>query len=348
MKIVQICNNYACQDDGIGSYVSKLVHELEAAHEIEVVSGRCPAASSLFARVTSFSMSEEIHRLLESGRLTEVDVVVVDYPFIEVNPAVLVSLYKLKKNLNVEKIPLVLSLHEYARSRGLRKMLSRSIARLADAALVTTEEDAAALKRICPNIYYRDIPSNISIDVSNINDYTRNGYVYFGIVNRAKAFDNLVSAWALASLPNETLRIVTSSDVENRLTGVNGIDYRHDASDGVVADCLCKSRWCILPIKPKVDRRNTTFIAAMSAGCVCIGAFTEEFAHLPFVVDVPNYEPRVLAEAITSVTRMSEEDLEEKSRAAQEFSCRYAISEVASKYIEALRYVCETYGKVRK
>lgn len=340
MRILQICNNYGDTRDGVGDYAKQIAEAIGNRAAVTTITASCSPSLSLVKRLISPAMTNAFGRAIaeiESGK--SIDVVIVEYPFVDCNPSFIIPFLKLRKLLITQQSPLVISIHEYRRVNRLRQMTIRFIAKRADALLVTNDEMLRDLHPYCQKIYIRTIPSNIP---GYYDGSPKSGFVYFGLVNKAKAFDSLLSAWDIANTKDSVLRVLSATDVTERLAGKQNVLYMHNAPSKEVAHQISASICCVLPILPEVDSKNATFVTAISMGCICIGKFTDEFKSLPFVINLEDYSPESIAFGINKVLQMNSKQLELLQSEAIEYSKRFDLSCVADNYIEIISKILDT------
>lgn len=324
-----VCNNFGSTDDGIGNYAAVMKEALEGHTSMLIFSARCPQQTSAIKKLVNFGMTRAILKLACSPYLNRLDAVIIEYPFVEQNPCFLLAVKRLSKKLERLKKPLILSLHEYRRCNPLRQLVIRRLARLSDVMLVTDEGDAQGLADCCGVYYLRSIPSNIAPLHST---KARANFLFFGLVNKAKAFGELLQAWSEAQIEGEVLQIATATEIEDQIVGIEGIRYYHNQPEEVIAGLMSEAKFCILPIKPEVDCRNTTFIGAISSGCICIGKFSDELAKLPFLIDIQDYSVESIVQALRHAAAMPAHVAEEMSQLGCEYSKRFSLDAVAEQY----------------
>lgn len=348
MRLIQVCNNYAQSDDGIGNYVATIVGALERDNRITIISARCPASLSYIKRIRERGMTAAVKNLLDKKEeLLKSDALILDYPFVELNPLFLLTYSQLSKCARMNRIPLILSLHEYERCNLIRKKYIQYMTKKSDALLVTTQEMAVDLSRYVniKNIYIRPIASNVRIKAKKVAKKS-NYFTYFGMVNKSKAFSEMLEAWSMAGPAEGELGVITASNVTNVVEAVRGTRMYYNATEDIVSSVLQESAFCILPILPEVDQKNTSFISAINAGCICIGKFCDEFSQLPFVVNLSDYSPGTLAKAIGKAASFEKKEIERLSLLSREYAKRFSTEFVAEQYSTTISSIIKRYRKI--
>ena len=204
-----VCTNYSSTKDGIGHYTSKIVKELKKDKllNVYVYSADTYNLSKLYL---FFSLKMTIV-LFKVMRLTlcskEKNFILLEYPFVEYNPIFFLAL-TLLKILKHKNTKIVISLHEYSRTKKLRKLFIELLLPFSDIVLFTKEIDVELF--VNKNIYFkkRIIPTNIEPQTKFVPLYDEKNIniCFFGIINfETKEIDNMIKAWNVYS--NETTKI---------------------------------------------------------------------------------------------------------------------------------------------
>ena len=334
-KVLLVANNYDQTYDGIGAFATAVSKKFSNQIVLRVYSSNCSENESVFQRITTMGMTKAINRA--STELGEKDAVLLDYPFVEWNPCIVLSYLHLVRMCRSHHGKLFLSLHEYSRVNTLRKAVIRVFARTADCVFVSNETLAQEIRPFAKNIRYRNIPTNI-FGHTETGSHDEHTFVYFGLVNRTKAFDEMLAGWDIFNATGEyTLNVLTGS----RLSGLEkhkNVNYLFHLQDAEILKTMCNAAYCIIPVRPEIDMKNGTFKTGALAGCVCIGKFNEEYRHLPFVMEMNDYDPADFAEAFQNVSALDLDKIKEMGRSAAAFGKKYtpkAVAEVVEKEILA-------------
>ena len=325
-KVALIANNYEQTYDGIGAFATAVSKKFSEQVNLRVYSSNCSENESAFRRVTTMGMTKAIHRA--SAELGEKDAVLLEYPFVEWNPCIVLSYLHLKRMCRIHHAKLFLSLHEYSRVNALRKAVIRIFARNADCVFVSNETLAQEIRPFAKNIRYRNIPTNIS-GHTEAGSHEKHTFVYFGLVNKTKAFDEMLAGWDIFNAAGEyTLNVLTGS----RLSGLEkhkNVNYLFHLQDAEILKTMCDAAYCIIPVRPQIDMKNGTFKTGALAGCVCIGKFSEEYRQLPFVIVMRDYRPADFAEVFQQVSAFDSDKIKEMGCSAAAFGKQYTPEAVA-------------------
>ncbi len=330
MRVVSVANNYGKSFDGIGAYAEAVYSCFPKGIELEVFTGTCEPNHSPVSRVLSMGMHQAFRQAIAYCEGNRVDFVIVDYPFVEWNPIVIGDYVRLARTLHAQGGKLVLSAHEYARLNPLRKRVIERMAACSDKMVVSSDDMGSGLGRFCSDWKVRCIPSNIDVPNGVQARTDRKDFVYFGLVNKAKAFKEMLKAWDSLEDPKGVLHIITASTLGNIESEHKRVKYWQDLDDSEIVRIMSSCKGCVLPIRPMVDGKNTTFATAAMCGCLCIGRFSEEYKALPFTIDVKSYSPDDIADAINRVENITGSTLVTAQRAALDYSRQFKASEVAS------------------
>lgn len=277
MKIVFICTNYGSIKCGIGMYTFNLVEELKKANnmEIDIIS------------VNTFNL-KRIEKFFNIGLLKEINKYVlrnqniknekinfiIEYPFMDwsiFNIIKILFLKKIFKNSNI-----ILSIHEYYRVSYFRKKIIEILISSSDSFIIT---DSRLKKKLSEKLVLtRSIPSNIKkIDFNPRIEKKENEYCYFGLVNKSKAFNEMINAWKEFNKEKKNnLNIYTASDVYIENSKNYNIKIFKNLSNLELSKELQKNKYMILPIKPYIDKNNGSFKAGLDHENIIIGIFSEE------------------------------------------------------------------------
>lgn len=334
-KVDLIVNNYDQTYDGIGAFATVVSKKFSERIALRVYSSNCSGNESVFRRFTTMGMTKAINQV--SRELGENEAVLLDYPFVEWNPCIIFSYLHLKRMCRIRHSKLFLSLHEYSRVNALRKVVIRIFARNADCVFVSNEILAQEILPFAKSIRYRSIPTNIS-GYTKTGSHDKHTFVYFGLVNKAKAFDEMLAGWDIFNSAGEyTLNVLTGS----RLFGLDkhkNVNYLFNLQDADILKIMCDAAYCIIPVRPEIDMKNATFKTGALAGCVCIGKFSKEYSQMPFVIAMKDYRPADFVEAFQNVSALDLGKIREMELAATAFGQQYtpkAVAEVVEKEILA-------------
>ena len=348
MKIAHIVNNFGKTYDGIGMYAKAMYDNIPKNVEEVIYSAECHESKNKFKYIFNFGMTKEIFKCVKNFFADKADVVLIEYPFKEWNPIILIPIYYLSIKCRKHKIPLIVSLHEYGRTHYLRKLMCRQICKIADHVFVTTDEMKNEISGFSKKISIRNIPSNIW-DEKVINQDIKKEYdsfAFFGLVNSAKAFSEMMSAWDTLNKEGKYhLYILSSSDLENIEKQHTGVTYIHNANDTTVLKTLRQCIYCFIPIKPEVDLKNASFKTATAAGCICIGRFCNQMSELPFVIQMDGYKVENFITAVESAVDLSDIMIDEKTILSAEYGKQFCPSEIFENIVNTISEMVFEKGK---
>lgn len=180
-------------------------------------------------------------------------------------------------------------MHEYRRVNILRKYVIRVFAKRADLVLVANAQLKEDVSKYAKKIELRGIPTNLFSNNLIINE-KEDAYVYFGLINKSKAFTEMINSWDRYNSNNTyKLYILTGTKDAIDVRKHCNVEYIYKANDEEVLSIMSKCKFCIVPVKPEVDMKNATFKTGALCGCVCIGKFCEEYSNNSFVINMKDY-----------------------------------------------------------
>lgn len=345
MKIAHIVNNFGKTYDGIGAYAKVMCDNLPNGVEEIVYSAECHESKNKLKYIFNFGMTKAIFRCVNNFSAESFDAVLIEYPFKEWNLFILIPIYCLAGKCRRYNVPFIVSLHEYGRTHRLRKLMCKRICKKADHVFVTTEEMKKDISMFFKSVSLRNPPSSIWDKEIMKQDIKRNydSFSFFGLVNSAKAFSEMMSAWDIVNFERKYhLYILSGSFIENIETQHKGVTYIYNADDATVLRTLRQCAYCFIPIKPEVDSKNTSFKTATTAGCICIGKFCDQMRTFPFVEQMNGYQVHDFVTAVEKLTRLNHNDIEEKSTLSYEYGKQFCPSEAFGEIIDTISEIaCE-------
>ena len=108
MKIAHIVNNFGKVYDGIGAYAKIMCDNLPDGVEEIIYSAECHESNNKLKYIFNFGMTKEIFKCIKNIFIDNVDVFLIEYPFKEWNPAILIPLNILSRRADRDKILLCL------------------------------------------------------------------------------------------------------------------------------------------------------------------------------------------------------------------------------------------------
>ena len=340
MRLAIVCNNYGQKYDGIGTFAKVMKENYPDNVESSVFSSNCLSDASAAKKVFDFGMVKAVRQVRRAVKKREFDAIIIEYPFVEWNPFIVSAIKKLRRKARKYGVKLFASIHEFERVNRLRKSVIKSIVKCADAVFVSDTKTKDLLSVYNQKIFIRNIPSNIQLKKNiDFRLKNRNNYAYFGLVNSAKAFDEMLTAWdSFNKEKSHTLYIMTATKLSGIEESHNNVKYCYCYSDEEIAGIMEKCAFCLLPIKPEIDNKNGTFKTSCVFGCLGIGHFYSEYSDLPFVINTENYSVEKFTNALNASQEISDEKIIGLSQNAAEFSEKFMPKQIAD-------YVAEQISK---
>lgn len=339
MKILSLCGNYNSLKDGIGRYTKILNDELKNNEEIEKIFIATEYTDDLkkVNLLYSMKMSKAILKAIKILKEEKIDILIVEYPFIEHNPIILLFFIYLKRMCQNRDISLILSLHEYLRSRKLRQILIEILVRNSDKIIVSDKLTKNCLLKYNSNIFIRDIPCIIDTPKIIKKNYNKK-FIYFGLVNNSKAFYPMISAWKEFNRDKKyEFNVITSSEINIKDCNEYNIQILKNLNEDEIAIYMSEANFCILPILPNISYNNSTFKTASMFGCIPIGKFDKDFKCLDFIVDLISYEKEEFLKSFEKVINMSLEELKKKFDESRNFGIKFSIQNAALRTVQIMK-----------
>lgn len=348
MKIAHIVNNFGKTYDGIGAYAKVMYDNLPKGVEEVVYSAECRENKNKLKYIFNFGMTKEIFRCVKNFSADNADAFLIEYPFKEWNPLILAPIYFLSKKCKKNKIPFIVSLHEYGRTHRLRKIMCRQLCKVADHVFTTTDDIKNDISKFSKNVSLRNPPSNIWNDEIMKQNIKKNydSFAFFGLVNSAKAFSEMMSAWDIINAERKyQLYILSGSFLENIENQHVGVTYIYNAESDTVLKTLHQCAYCFIPIKPEIDSKNASFKTASVAGCMCIGKFCDQMSSLPFVVQMNDYQVSDFVTAVENLSEFTHDDIDKKTSLSYEYGKQFCPSEAFGEIINTISEIVRAKGK---
>jgi len=336
VEIIIIANNIEGDSDGIGKHARIVAEEMNTRDGINArIFTGTTTSFGVLKRVVSLEMHKAFRHAIDYIKNNKVNTVIVEYPFNEFNSIVIADYKMLKRVCSNTGTKLALSMHEYDRVKPLRKLVITSFLRESDLVFVSEPHYQETLKKYNKNIYLRTIPNHIP-EVNGI-EKDRNRFAFFGMVNKAKAFNEMIEAWKIFNVDNKyTLDIVTGTDIEIENSDQYGINLYIKEEDKRVAKILSRDAYAFCPIKPNVSFNNSSFVSGCQCGCVPIGVFNKELSNIDFAIRMNSYFVQDFIEAASESVLLSDNTYMEYSQNAREFGMRFTIKSTVDSMIARL------------
>ncbi|PWX68718.1 glycosyltransferase [Clostridium perfringens] len=342
MKIVFICTNYGLYKDGIGHYVYNLKKEMckNKKCEIKIISGdttQKKGKEKFFSKIMYNSINEFLKN--ELNFIDKDTYFIIEYPFLEWNPIIISSIKKLRKICNLKNGKIILSIHEYKRVHKIRKKFIDLLIKLSDALMVTDYETKKILLNKNKPILIRGIPSNIQ----RINKPIKNKdniFCFFGLINKSKAFNEMIEAWKIFDEKDYKLNIYTSSDINILNSEKNKINIFKELSDQELSKELWKCKYAILPIKPQISMNNATLKAVAQHECIPIGIFEDNnTSDLGINIEDEFYSKENILEALKKTVNLEKDEYLRKINLLNKFSEKFSFKKNSNDILDFLEKV---------
>jgi hypothetical protein len=272
-------------------------------------------------------------------RNKEKNFIVLEYPFVEYNPIFFLALMLLKI-LKHKNTKIVISLHEYSRTKKLRKLFIKLLVPFSDIVLFTKDIDVEQF--LNKNIYFkkRIIPTNIEPQTKFVPIYDEKiiNICFFGIINyETKEIDNMIKAWNIYN--NETTKIkfhVISSSFDSSIKNNLSINYHYNLDDIEVSNLLLNMQFMMLPLKPEISINNATLMASCIHKCVPVGVVDLNFFDDNFGIFMQNYSIQEFINVFKLINNFNTSNFGEKRDLAFSFGANNSIAKSTSSYKELI------------
>jgi hypothetical protein len=163
-------------------------------------------------------------------------------------------------------------------------------------------------------VYIRTIPSNIYIEPDDAQEKDRHLYLFFGLISKTKAFEEMLTAWRKFNIDKQNrLIIISSSSFENTYED-DKVYFRQGLGEEDVRKLFMAAEFCILPIIPTVSINNTTYKTALCYDCIPIGCFSNEISRLDGHICLNSNGVNDIYEGLMITSKMSEIQIEDYRR----------------------------------
>jgi len=333
MKLAVVANNIEGNYDGIGKHARLLADAMQKnGIDISFYSGTTwnKKKRELFY---SFEMSKAFLRLIKDINEYEYDYVLIEYPFIEYNPLILIALLILFVRTRFSRTRIALSLHEYNRVNKLRKLAIIGFLALSDFAFYTNKEYCEKFRLLERKSYTRFIPGHINCPQGE-KDYSNRRFSYFGLINGSKAFEEMLQAWKCFNKEKKyQLDIATCSPCNIDDYRKYNVFLHSDLPDADVAEMLFNSSFTIIPSKPNIALNNGSFMAATLCGSIPIGVLSDVVKSEGFSIGSRTYGLSDFVDSLQHAVSLSNEDVKNLSVKAHLFGKQYSFDKLAKEMI---------------
>lgn len=334
MKVLIIANNIVGNFDGIGKHARIVGAEMNKQGVVVEYSTGMTLKKSRFGLFVSLEMSKAYLKAMSKIIRVNFDYVDIEYPFNEYNPLVLVMHFFLWVVSRFVQTQVAFSMHEYDRVNPLRRFMIKCMLPFTDLIFISEDKYFKSLQRYSAKMHLRIIPSHGISYVPNSKDFSsHNCYCYFGLVNKSKAFDEMLQAWDEFNVEGKYhLDIVTITDLsEWNLESHKGVIYHYNLSDADAGIILSKCVFSIIPVIPNIGYNNSSFVSTIQCGCIPIGKFNDSLKNEEFVINVKSYD---VSDFVAALYESQKYDMYEvKSSLALEFGTQFSVEKTAKMMI---------------
>jgi len=340
MELIEVGCNTNGNSDGIGKHAYIVNEELNTFNDVN---------SKLFTGITSnkrkvekifsIQMSKTLLEVAEFINNKKIDCVIVEYPFDEYNPLIILAYSILKKSCIKNKTNLALSLHEYDRVKKLRKIVINYLAKKSNLLFVSEPRYLSKLLFLNSKIFLRTIPNHIPLNNKNgfINK-ENNKYVYFGLINRSKAFEEMLRAWDMFNVNSENeLLILTATKIEFDDKKHKNVRLYYDLSNEEVSKIMNGATFSVVPVRPNIGFNNSSMVSSMQTGCIPIGVFNDDYRNENFVININGCEVEDIYNGLISSKNIEINKVKTMSKNAREFGQMFTLNNTARMMIDAIR-----------
>lgn len=337
MKLLIIANNvYSGNLDGIGKHARLLSEEFKRKGiDVDVISGETVQYGSL-RNIVSMKMSCVFLQAVKRVLNEKYNFIIVEYPFKEHNPVILVFYLLLYFIAQKRKTKVVFSMHEYDRVHIFRKWVINVFLNNCNLVFVSEEKYFKTLAKYSRKMFLRIIPTHISCP-QRCKPFHPDKFCYFGLINGAKAFKEMLVAWDKFNIAcDKELHIISSSDLKAwDWTQHRNIKLHYNICEEDVSSVLLECAYSIVPILPEVGIINASFLSAVQCGCLPIGKFAQSIQNKSFLIHIEDYYDSFVP-ALNYTTTIGEDLFYELSKEAVEYGKNFSLSTTVSQMVDVL------------
>ena len=150
----------------------------------------------------------------------------------------------------------------------------------------------------------------------------------------------MLKAWDDFNRDKEkTLHIISGTYIENIEEMHKGIKYHYNLSSEEISSVMKKCAFFIVPVKPFVDEKNTTFKTGCAMGNVCIALYANEFKCLDFIINMDDYSEIGFLNALKKAEAMDVQELKKHEKKALEFAEKYKTENIANEILQNIKKI---------
>lgn len=340
MKFLSIANNIEGNNDGIGKHARIVGNAIiKMGHKVDYCVGTT-WNKSLFKKMISMEMCNAYKDAINKIGQSYYDFVVIEYPFCEYNPIVLYYHRLLFEKAHKLKTKVAFSMHEYDRVSPLRRMLIKGFLPYCDILFITELKYKKELPQYADKMWLRQIASQGMPYYPNLkNGQSLNRFCYLGLVNKSKAFKEMLIAWNKFNRNNTYhLDVVSNSDLsEYNLDDMKGVKLHTKLSDDDAGKVLSSCCFSIIPVVPSIGYNNSSFVTAIQCGCIPIGCFNQDLCKEPFIINANGYDEKNFCHALELAVSLNEKDIYLKREQGLTFGKRFSVEKTAEMMINGFK-----------
>lgn len=338
-----VCTNYGNNKDGIGHFTSKIVDAIkqEESLKIKVFTAETHNLSKI-KLFLSLGMTKQIINLKKSlNKNSKKNYIILEYPFVEYNPLFIIALIYVKLRQG-DRSKIVISLHEYARTKILRKLFIRMLIPWSDIVLFTKNEDVKPFFNKKIIFKKRIIPSNIEPNKRKSFNLIKDLSVcFFGIINyETKEIHNMMKGWEKFLIEEQNANRINfhiiSSSFNKEINDNERVNYHYNIDDNEVSKLLHNMHYMILPLKPKVSINNGSLAVACVHECIPVGVFDEKYFKKNFGVNMKDYTINEFVNLFKFINASDINSIKHKAKEVYEYGKTRTVSNAAKTYLELI------------
>lgn len=336
-----ICTNFGSPKDGIGHYTSLVVNKLKKHFSTINVCSSKTYDFPLYKLMLSMGVCKCLWRVLKICRTDKIKHrIILEYPFVDYNPLMILSLMVLYM-CKGKKNKIILSLHEYSRTKSLRKLYIRTMVRFCNAILYTREEDIREFRKYNIDFLERPIPANIQPLTRKKSIHKKNNKIcFFGIINyEVKEIKNMMLGWeafcAQKTSSQLEFHFITSS-LDKGIKQNELIKYHYNLNDEEVSALIHEMDFMVLPIYPRLSVNNGSLSVACIHECIPVGKFDKTYFRNTFGIDMNTYSVKSFVDVYTEIDLMTIDIIRNKAELAYEYGKTKSIVNTVEVYVKEL------------
>lgn len=348
---------------GVGEYTARLAEALarEGLH-VEILTSQDPAICphemgpnvKVHAEVEGWGFVD-LFGIARRARALVADVIHIQYPTIAYARHPAITLLPLL--LLWSGIPVVVTVHEFRHAHLLRRLSTTPFLLAADALIVPTREEEAAVLRWVPWLRGRIhvipvgatlVPSGENVEADRGERCSPFQVAYLGMLYRGKGLETLILSLAGHQAEWEGVELVIIGDQHpffpgygerlRRMADQAGVSERirwmGRCSREEASQCLFQSQACILPFEDGASLRRTSLVSALAHGVPVITTSglrpPDDLRDREEVILVPPRDPAALARAVAAL-RDSPTLRETLRRGARKLAATLSWSSIAAR-----------------